>query len=95
MAGHARLQSFGLGGMEMLDQSYAVESLPERGEIGAELSGLIGADWLSDYDVDLDAAHRRMTLYRARAATATTCRGRARARRRRCGSTGGASCCSR
>ena len=65
MAGHARLHSFGLGGMEMLDQSYAVESLPESGAIGEELSGLIGADWLSDYDVDLDAAHRRMALYRS------------------------------
>lgn len=63
MADHARLQSFGLGGMEMMDQSYAIESLPGSGLTGDEPSGLIGADWLSDYDVDLDVGHGRMTLY--------------------------------
>jgi predicted aspartyl protease len=64
MADHARLNSFGIGGMEMLDQSYAVEDLPRAGRPGDYPAGLLGADWLSDYDIDLDIGHRRMVLYR-------------------------------
>ncbi|GAN77341.1 retroviral-like aspartic protease family protein [Acidisphaera rubrifaciens] len=62
---NALLQSFGVGGMEMLDQSYAVAPLPTLGLAGYQAAGLIGADWLSQFDVDLDVPGRRLTLYRA------------------------------
>ena len=61
---NALLQSFGIGGMEMLDQSYAVAPLPSLGLAGYQAAGLIGADWLSQFDVDLDVPGRRLTLYR-------------------------------
>lgn len=61
---NAKLQSFGLGGVVMLDQSYAVGQLPSRHIAGQRAAGLIGADWLSGFDVDLDLPHRQMTLYR-------------------------------
>ena len=60
---NARLQSFGIGGMEMLDQSYAVTALPTTSLVDYNASGALGADWLRAYDVDLDLPHRRMALY--------------------------------
>jgi predicted aspartyl protease len=61
---NARLQSFGIGGMAMMDQSTAVGPVgPARG-VALQASGLLGADWLSDFDVDFDLPHRVMTLYR-------------------------------
>lgn len=61
---NALLQSFGIGGMEMLDQSYAVAPLPSLNLAGYQAAGLIGADWLSQFDIDLDVPRRRLTLYR-------------------------------
>jgi predicted aspartyl protease len=61
---NARLGSFGIGGMQVMDRSYAVGELPSMGRFGTAASGLIGADWLSDFDVDLDVPNRRMALYK-------------------------------
>lgn len=60
---NAILQSFSLGGMEALDQSAAVAPLPVLAGPSLHAAGLIGAEWLSDYDVDLDLPHRRLALY--------------------------------
>jgi hypothetical protein len=57
---NARLQSFGISGMVMMDQSAAVG--PASGA-ALRASGLLGADWLSNFDVDFDLPHRMMTLY--------------------------------
>ena len=61
---NARLQSFGIGGMDMTDQSAAVGPLPSAQAAAANASGLLGADWLSGFDVELDLPHRRVALYR-------------------------------
>jgi predicted aspartyl protease len=61
---NVRLQSFGIGGMERLDQSYAVAALPSLSMSGYQAAGVLGVDWLSEFDVDLDLPQRRMTLYR-------------------------------
>ncbi|MCW3475413.1 retroviral-like aspartic protease family protein [Limobrevibacterium gyesilva] len=61
---NAALQSFGIGGMEMLDQSTAVGPLPGVRNVRLAASGLVGADWLRDFDVELDLPHRRVALYR-------------------------------
>jgi predicted aspartyl protease len=58
-AENALLRSFEIGGMEMLGESMAVSSLPST-----HAAGLLGADWLADFDVELDVAHQRMALYR-------------------------------
>ena len=50
--------------MEMLDQSAAVGPLPDAQSAVATASGLIGADWLRDFDVEFDLRRRRVTLYR-------------------------------
>ena len=60
---NALLRSFAIGGLEMLDRSVAVGPLPVAQ--GATLQGLIGADWLTDFDVELDLPNRRIGFYRA------------------------------
>ena len=60
---NALLRSFAIGGLEMLNRSVAVGPLP--GAPGAALQGLLGADWLTDFDVELDLPNRRIGLYRA------------------------------
>ncbi len=55
----ATVQSFGFGGYEMSDQSYAVGPLSPR----QTESGLIGADWLAQFDVEIDVPRRHLTLY--------------------------------
>ncbi|MEJ1977187.1 MAG: retropepsin-like aspartic protease [Acetobacteraceae bacterium] len=59
VSANAKLQSFGFGGFELLDQSYAVSPLGPS----ARESGLLGADWLSQFDVEIDVPQRRMALY--------------------------------
>jgi predicted aspartyl protease len=61
---NAAVQSFGIGGMDMLDQSVAVGPLPTAQRDVVAASGLLGADWLRDFDVELDLPHRRIALYR-------------------------------
>lgn len=61
---NALLPSFGIGGMEMLDQSTAVGRLPNPQSTAVNAYGLLGADWLRDFDVEFDLPHRRMALYR-------------------------------
>jgi predicted aspartyl protease len=62
-SGDARLQNFGLGETALLDFRVLVGSvsLPGLGE--KPLDGLLGADFFSSFEVDLDLAHARMTLY--------------------------------
>ena len=61
---NALLQSIGIGGMEELDQSAAVGALPVSQGPAMHASGLLGADWLSDFDVEFDLPHHRIALYR-------------------------------
>lgn len=54
---------FGIGGIALPDQRVLVlpYSLPVIG--GEEVDGLLGADVLGHYEVDLDLPHRRVGLY--------------------------------
>ena len=60
---NALLQSLGVGGMETLDQSAAVGPLPVTQGSAMRASGLLGADWLSGFDVEFDLPHRAVRLY--------------------------------
>jgi predicted aspartyl protease len=62
----AKLRSLEIGGMVLRDRLVPVVpvSLPKLP--GGQPDGLLGADILSGYDVDLDLPHGMMTLYRAR-----------------------------
>ena len=61
--GDARLSSFNLGGMPLSNFSILVGAvaLPPIG--GKPIDGLLGADFLGDYEVELDLPHRRITLF--------------------------------
>ncbi len=61
---NALLQSFGIGGMDQLGESLPVAQLPPGRDQLQDASGLLGADWLSDFDVELDLPHGRVALYR-------------------------------
>lgn len=62
-SGDARLRSVGLGGLAMTNFRVLVGpvSLPKLGD--RQLDGLLGADFFTGFEVDLDLAHRRITLY--------------------------------
>jgi len=60
---NARVASFGVGDVEMMDLSVAVGPLPALPATDPPIGGLVGADYLSDYDVDLDVPRHTITLY--------------------------------
>ena len=62
---NAALRSLAVGGMRLLDQSAAVAPLPTAPGDPLHAAGLLGADWLSAFDVEFDLPHRRMALYSA------------------------------
>lgn len=63
-SGDGRLRSLGLGsGMALADFRVLVGSLSLPGPAGKPLDGLLGADFFSSFEVDLDLAHNRLTLY--------------------------------
>jgi predicted aspartyl protease len=61
---NAMVRSFGIGGLELIDQSTSVGPLPIPQGASMRAAGLVGADWLRSFDVELDLPHRRMALYR-------------------------------
>jgi predicted aspartyl protease len=64
VSGDARLRSLGLGGgIALADFRVLVGSLSLPGPAGKPLDGLLGADFFSSFEVDLDLAHNRLTLY--------------------------------
>jgi aspartyl protease len=62
-SGDARLRSLGLGGTALADLKVLVGSLSLSGPTGKPLDGLLGADFFSSFEVDLDLAHGRLALY--------------------------------
>jgi predicted aspartyl protease len=63
----ARVTSFAVGGAYLPVASVTVGPFALPVFAGAPLDGLLGADVLSAFDVDLDARDGRLTLYRPRA----------------------------
>jgi predicted aspartyl protease len=61
--GDARLRSFELGGMTVSDFTILVGPVSLPSVDGKPIEGLLGADFLGDYEIDLDLARRRITLF--------------------------------
>jgi Aspartyl protease len=45
------------------DQTLTVGPLPQAALAGQQIAGLLGADYLAGFDLDLDLPHRQVTLY--------------------------------
>jgi len=59
-----------IGGIEIKDRSFPVAAFGERMADGmTEAGGLIGADILSHFDVDIDIPHRQIALWRVSGCT--------------------------
>ncbi len=54
-----------IGGMQAQDVTALVVPLAKGGLESFPASGLLGQDFLGQWDIDLDVAHDRLTLYRA------------------------------
>jgi predicted aspartyl protease len=65
-AADARVSSFALGGAYLAVPGVSVGQFALPTGTGLELDGLLGADVLSAFDVDLDTRDDSLTLYRAR-----------------------------
>jgi predicted aspartyl protease len=61
--GDAWLRSFDPGGIAFSNFRILVGPVSLPSVQGKPIDGLLGADFLSDYEVDLDLAHRRIILY--------------------------------
>lgn len=61
--GDAWLRSFDPGGIALTNFRILVGPVSLPSVEGKPIDGLLGADFLSDYEVDLDLAHRRIILY--------------------------------
>jgi predicted aspartyl protease len=57
------IQSFEIGGQEWQTMSIATGHLPQKFNESPPVAGLLGADRLSSFDVELDIPHGRMTLW--------------------------------
>jgi len=61
---NAWVASFVLGGLEARQVSVAVGPLPTLSGADPPLYGLIGADFLADFDIEFDLPRQRVSLYR-------------------------------
>jgi len=59
----AQLDTLEVGGLHFAHQALPIIDFPLRDSAGRPLAGLLGADVLSRYDVDLDIAGGRMALW--------------------------------
>ncbi len=62
-SGDARLRTVELGGMRLDDFRILVASVTLPSLAGRSIDGLLGADFLNGFEVDLDLPHSRLTLY--------------------------------
>ena len=61
VSANADVRRFEVGAVVLSDQSVAVGPVPSGEASG--VAGLLGADWLGDFDVDLDVPHHRVALW--------------------------------
>jgi predicted aspartyl protease len=62
-SGDARLASLGSGGLAMTNFRVLVGPVALPSVAGKPLDGLLGADFFTGFEVDLDLEHRRIILY--------------------------------
>jgi predicted aspartyl protease len=70
-ANDARLQHLTAGGHALPDAGVLVSAVALPSDPDRPTDGLLGADILADFDVDLDLPHRRVTLYTKRSCQAS------------------------
>jgi len=58
-----KVESLNLGQLHVINKSLLIVDLPMRGPDGQPVAGLLGADILANYDVDLDLPGHRMALW--------------------------------
>src|SRR6202047_2517355 len=63
-ASELELRSFTIGGVEVPRKRVRVAPIEIVNALSGPLDGVLGADTLSSFDIDLDLPGRRMTLYR-------------------------------
>jgi predicted aspartyl protease len=61
--GDARVRSFDPGGLALSNFTVLVGPVSLPALDGKPIDGLLGADFLGDYELDLDLPHRRITLF--------------------------------
>ncbi len=60
-----KIDHFDLGPLHLAQQRFPIVDMPMRADTGAPVSGLLGADILHAFDVDIDIAGGHLTLWRA------------------------------
>lgn len=63
-AANVRVQRFAVGSVVRADQSIGLGDMPAFPGQQPPVAGLLGADVLADYDVELDLPQQRMSLYK-------------------------------
>ena len=58
-----QVDSLGLGELTLKHQSYPIVDMPQRAPDGTPAAGLLGADVLKHYDIEIDIPAGRLTLY--------------------------------
>ena len=71
-AGELELRSFMIGGVEAQRRRVRVAPIEIVNDATGPLDGVLGADTLSSFDIDLDLPGRRVTLYREQGCAAAT-----------------------
>jgi predicted aspartyl protease len=69
-AGELDLRSFTIGGVEVPRRRVRVAPIEIVNALSGALDGVLGADTLSSFDIDLDLPGRHMTLYRGQSCAA-------------------------
>src|SRR5580692_12285523 len=71
-AGELELRSFTIGGVEVPRKRVRVAPIEIVNALSGPLDGVLGADTLSSFDIDLDLPGRRMTLYQGQSCAAAS-----------------------
>ena len=71
-AGELELGSFTIGGVEVPRKRVRVAPIEIVNALSGPLDGVLGADTLSSFDIDLDLPGRRVTLYRGQSCAAAS-----------------------
>ena len=67
-----QIDRLGMGGIAFTHRNYPIVDLPMRAGNGAPIAGLLGADILHHFDVDLDIPNRRIALWNNAGCATTT-----------------------
>jgi predicted aspartyl protease len=66
---NTRIETFEVGDQVWSDESFVTSRLARNFDASPPVAGLLGADHLSDFDVELDLPRQRMTLWQVQGCT--------------------------